>query len=843
MGAIHSLARRSLLARRARSLLTILGIGLGIGVLVAAVATNATLDGASAATVRDLLGRADLRVSALEERGLSSASVAAAASAPGVAVAAPQLGARTYLRPSATAGGSALRAPVTVLGVDPGLDPQVHDRPLVSGTALPSGEADAALVSEPLARADGLAVGDTITLEGAAEAEPVTLTVAGILAGPGEPDPGGRTVLMPLATASSLFASDRVSWVDVVAAEGTDPSAVEQALVDTLILEPYSLTTPAEAEAALSASTAGLRGTIALVAVVVLFGAAFLVFNTLAMTVVERVREVGLLRAAGMTRRQVRLLVLFQAGHLGVGGAIVGLVLGIGLAAAVTVLLGRAGPVAMGDLVLPPLGIGLALLIGLAVTAAAALEPAFVAGSIPPVEALKLRADLAAGRAVRLRWLVLVFLAVGAVGLLLVPGPGSAGGFLRPLAVYGILLVAVLAVPLILGPLGRIAGLLFAPVLPLEERLTRGALVRDRSRAALTVGALAVAVAMIVALGGVGASARAAADAWLAEVVPGTEVLVSIRPVTLDEPGMADLMADLRAVEGVERLSPIGRFAIAAGGYRLDAVAISGADFAADGRLRFVAGDSAAALAALDAGGATILPRAKADALGLGPGGTLTATTAGGPVALQVAGIVERSLPGDSGEAVLVGWPDASLLGALGADLFAVRYAPGAEASARPALDELAQTYALQPTGLDDVRGAVGSVLERMFGLLDSLAIVALVVAALGIVNTLSMNVLERVREIGVLRAAGLARRQVWRMVVVEAAILGLVGATVGATAGLAAAAILVLAAGGPVPVFDPAWLKLAAAVAGAVVISALAAAYPARIAGRIEIVRAVSFE
>lgn len=839
MGAIHSLARRSLLARRVRSLLTILGIGLGIGVLVAAVITNASLDGSAAATVRDQLGRADFRVSTLEERGLSAASVAAATSAAGVAIAAPELEARTYPRPSATAGGSALPAPVTVLGVDPGLDPRVHDRPLASGTGLPSDRADVALVSEALARADGLAVGDTITLEGAAEAEPAELTVVGILAGPGGSDPGGRIVVVPLATAQALLGTERVSRVDVVTAEGADPAAVEQALVAVLALEPYSLTTPAEARAALAASTAGLRGTMALVAVVVLFGAAFLVFNTLAMSVVERVREVGLLRAAGMTRRQVRLLVLFQAGHLGVAGAVVGLILGVGLAAAVTILLGLAGQVAMTDLVLPPLGIGLALLLGLAVTAAAALEPAFVAGSILPVEALRLRADLAAGRPVRLRWLVLVFVVVGAVGLLLVPGPASAAGYLRPLAVYGILLVAALAVPLVLGPLGRLAGLLFAPVLPLEERLTRGALVRDRSRAALTVGALAVAVAMIVALGGVGASARAAADAWLTEVVPGSEVLVSIRPVAPDEPQLADL----RAVEGVERLSPIGRFAIAVGGYRLDAAAISGADFATDGRLRFVAGDPAAALAALDAGGAAILPRARADALGLGPGGTLTVTTAGGPVALRVAGVVERSIPGESGEAVLVGWPDAPRLGSLGADLFAVRYAPGAEASARPALDELAREYALQPAGLDEVRGAVGTALGRMFGLLDALAVVALVVAALGIVNTLTMNVLERVREIGVLRAAGLTRRQVWRMVVVEAAILGLVGAVVGAAAGLAAAAVLVLATAGPAPVFDPSWWTLALAVVGAVALAMLAAAYPARVAGRIEIVRAVAFD
>jgi putative ABC transport system permease protein len=238
-----------------------------------------------------------------------------------------------------------------------------------------------------------------------------------------------------------------------------------------------------------------------------------------------------------------------------------------------------------------------------------------------------------------------------------------------------------------------------------------------------------------------------------------------------------------------------------------------------------------------------ILPGGRAEALGLAPGATLTATTAGGPVALVVAGVVERSLPGESGEALLVGWVDAPRLGALGADLLAVRYAAGAEATARPALDEVAVLYALQPATLDDVRGAVGSALGRVFGLLDVLAAVALVVAALGIVNTLTMNVLERVREIGVLRAAGLTRRQVWRMVVVEATILGLVGAVVGAVAGLVVSGVLVLAGAGTLAAFDPGWLTLGLAVAGAVALAALAAVYPARIAGRIEIVRAVSFE
>ena len=99
---------------------------------------------------------------------------------------------------------------------------------------------------------------------------------------------------------------------------------------------------------------------------------------------------------------------------------------------------------------------------------------------------------------------------------------------------YALLLVVVLLRRIVLGPLARVAGLPF-PACALEERLARAALARDRSRTALTVGALTMGLAMIVAIGGVAGSSRAAAAAWLAEVIPGDELVTSIRPVALDE--------------------------------------------------------------------------------------------------------------------------------------------------------------------------------------------------------------------------------------------------------------------------------------------------------------------
>ena len=193
-----------------------------------------------------------------------------------------------------------------------------------------------------------------------------------------------------------------------------------------------------------------------------------------------------------------------------------------------------------------------------------------------------------------------------------------------------------------------------------------------------------------------------------------------------------------------------------------------------------------------------ILPQARAQRLGLGLGDVLAVVGAGGPVELEVVGIVERSFPGRTGEAVLVGWPDAeAAFGVVGADAFAIRYAPDARSTAAPAVAELATSYALTVAPISAVEGALGDALDRVFGLLDLLAVAALVIAGLGIVNTLSMDTWERVRELGVLRAAGMSRRQVWRSVLVEGGILGLIGSVVGSATGVVVGIVLVAASGG----------------------------------------------
>jgi putative ABC transport system permease protein len=822
-----------------RTALTTAGVVLGVAVLYAGLATNAGIGAAVDRAVASLIGRADLRVAAFGETGLSDDTLAVVEGTPGVDVAAPSIERRTYLG-TGLFGPGPLPAPVTLVGIDPAAEPLVHDLTVASGASLgPPGEAGA-LVTATLAREDGLSVGSRLGVQGVDA--PVYLRVSGILAGDG-PWGGatGRAVITHMPIARSVFGDAGSTRIDLVLAPGIEPAAVVDAFRTGLLDQPYVLSTPDDLAAAMEASAGDFAATTALIAAVALFAGAFLIFNTLSMTVVERVRELGLLRAAGATRGQLTTYILLQASVIGVVGSAIGLLAGGALATGIALWMGSIGPLPIGGPVVRLDDAAAALAVGLGVTLAAAIEPARRAGRVAPVEALRARLDPPTARRARLRWLVAVFATVGVLGLLIWPRAAGEASMLRAFGVYAVLLVAALVVPLVLPLLARVAGVPFLLLSRLEERLARASVLRDRAQAALTVGALTVGLAMVVALGGVGQHARAAAGAWIDDVVPGDLVVTSIFPRAVDE----GIDETLSVLPGIASVSPIATFDLALGGHRLDGAAMVGADLGADGRLRLLAGERGVALAALDRGGAVIVPAGVAARDGLGLGSVLrVAADDGTALDLTVVGVAERTLPGRSGESLVVGWPDAEHLGIAGADAFAVRFLKPSSAVDQAALADEARSLALDTVPLDRIQGAVGEALDRVFGLFDVLSVVAVVVAALGIVNTLTMNVLERVREIGVLRAAGMTRHQVWRSVVVEAGITGLVGAICGVAAGVVIGGLMVVLAGGRWELADAVpWLAIGVAFVLGVTLAMLAAAYPARLASSVSIVRAVGYE
>ena len=832
---LTSLARRTLTARPLRSALTVFGVALGVGVLSASLTLSAGLDAAINRTVGDLVGNADLRVSSFLDRGLSDATVQQIETMAGVSVAAPIIEHRTFL---AATSGIAPDA-VTVIGVDPGRYADIHPLELVAGAQLARVDEPSALISERLAATDGYGLGSELTIQGAGT--PAHVRVVGIFQGAGPvAESAGRTIIVPIGVASDVFALSGVTRVDLSLNAETTVDMAVASLAGRITAEPYVLAAPADLAAGLRASTSDFMGTMAWLAAIVLLVGAFLIINTVSMTVGERAREVGLLRVAGATRGQILRFVLVGAAMLGTVGSALGLAFGVGmgvlLAGSVRALTGFTAEVTGFDIG----SLGLAFAVGLGVTIAGAVEPAIRAARISPVEALRARLDMPAVLRGRLVWLSVVLAFVAILGLLVWPAAAGNAGADRALAVYGILLAATLASPFLMPPLARLLGLPLALVLRLEERLARGSLGRDRSRTALTLGALVIGLSMVVALGWTAQAARLRATAWLEDVVPGDAVVTSIRAIGPGEP----VLSTLEAVPDVRRVSPIATFDLAYQGTRVDAAAIVGADFLADGRLTFTHGDREAALRGLDEGGSAVVPAAVAARLGLGMGDTIALTLGGGSTLdLRVTGIVARSIPSGSGEAILVGWRDASgTIGVSGAESFAVRFAPGAPDSSRAALEAAAGALALEVNPLERIEGAVSDALGRVFGLFDGLALLALLVAGLGIVNTLGMGVLERVREIGVLRAIGMSRRQASRMVVTEAMILGLAGTILGTLVGLGMGAVLLLLTGDFTPSMTLPWGSIGAAAVLGIGGSIVASYYPARVASRVSIISAVQF-
>src|SRR5262245_8540829 len=489
-----------------------------------------------------MVGRADLRVSGFLESGLSQGAVYQIATTDGVLDAAPVIEHRTF--PSGAPSGAVADA-ITVLGIDPASYLRLHDLPLVAGQALDRGDEPVVLVTEELASQDGYMVGSRMRLLGSDGL--LELRVIGIVPGFGPIGGSGRTVVMPIDVARSTFGLQGASRVDLRIVAGS-ATAVTTAL-QARMFEPYVLASPSDIARVLRASSASFQGTAALVAAIVLFVGAFLIVNTLSMTVGERAREVGLLRAAGGTRGQLSRFVFSGALFLGIVGSSLGALLGLGLAVLLAGIVGEATGIVPNLQSVDRAGMGTAAAVGIGITILAAIEPALAAARISPVEALRARFDLPSVRRARLSWIAFIFLVVAAIAMLAWPPVIASSQVPRAFAVYGVLLIATLLSPFLLQPLARLLGLPMLLVMRIEERLARGSLARDRSRTTLTLGSLVIGLAMIVALGWSAQAARASAFAWLEDVIPGDELVSSIRPVAADEP-VAD---ELAAGKGLER--------------------------------------------------------------------------------------------------------------------------------------------------------------------------------------------------------------------------------------------------------------------------------------------------
>lgn len=837
---LATLAWRGLLARPLRTSLAVIGVALGVAVVAATMITSAASDAALRSATADLLGSADVRLRAFADTGFTPRTVQSLRAVPEVAAAAPVSERRLIVHTDP--GEDEQVFTLLVIGIDPEIDARVREPRLVAGVPLSPDSPTDALVAASWAARSGLELGDQLRLDGRRQGMP-PLRIIGLMADTGFAAlERGEVLIMSRATLDESFEVPApIRYVDLDLGQG-DVSAPLARVTDGLD-EPFIVETAADAAERLASAQASFGSVAFLFGLVAMVVGAFLVGNTLAMTVGERTRELGLLRAAGTTSRQVLGLVLRQGLALGLAGSALGVIGGIVLAAGMIGFLSSTRAALVVGLPIPPLGLLLAFALGLGVTVAGAIVPAMRAARLSPLAALRSTRGSAPGLTDRLRTLVVAEMVVVLLAIFLVPIDRARTPLLPLVLSMALLLGGAIATAYVLEPMGRIIGRPFEWFFGAQGLLGRANLSRDRVRTGLTVGAMMIALAAVVALGTVAESARAGAERWVASILPGGHAIRSSVPLDVES-----FRPTFDATPGSQIASPVLELpAVRVVGEEQEEVILAGIDpnvFQDSGALIVTGAARADAYADLRNGGAVLVPASLAAREGIRVGDPMTLARPGAETSeFTVAGIIEYTIPARTPDgALLISAADArDRFGVTTASLWIMVARPEIAPSVFAAtVRETATQLAAQPLTARELAADLSRSLDRLVGLFDALALIAVVIGALGIVNTLGIGISERVREIAILRSHGMTVGQVQAMVVAEAAIMGAIAGVLAIVTGLAVAFALVsggasadLGGGLRLP-----WGLLIAVVLVGTGVAALAGLYPARVAASLPIVR-----
>ncbi|NMO90244.1 FtsX-like permease family protein [Actinomycetospora sp. TBRC 11914] len=844
-------AARSVAASKARMALSVVVVALGVGFVVATLVLSATINAAFTGLFTS--GAADVTASPraafaveVEDQAISgsvptlpAAAVDAVARTPGVAAAHGEVATQdvTVVDAAGHPVGPASGAPT--LGYN--WYPRAH--PIASLTAghAPDG-AGQVVLDAPSAAAAHLTLGAPVRLISPAATTPATLVG---LADPGSANPGVGLVFLDTPTAQSALLGQpgRFTAVTADAAPGTTDAALAPAVqhalgatVSVATREQQASSAAARVGAFLSTVTYALLG----IAAVALLVGSFLIVNTFTMLVAGRMRELGLLRAVGARRGQVTAMVLGEAVLVGLVGATVGLGAGIGLCAGLEAALRGFGiDLSSVGLVVPGVTVPAAYVLGIGVTVAAAYLPARRAGRAAPTEVLRESAaptETGTGRGRVLAGTAVLLLAAASLlgAALLTPRTGdlTLGGGLFALgaaaSLAGLVLIGPALARRVVSGLAAAYPRLFGAV----GRLARDNAARAPRRTATTAAALTVGVALVTGLGILASSLDTSIIAETSSSL-GADYVLSGRGGQPLAPQVTDAV---RAVPGV---ASITRQRYAPAGFRGAQVSLSGVDTAtldAATAPQYVAGDTGAV-----ARGQLDVDQASAAADGLAIGSPVHLTFVDGTPADLTVGAISKPPPGGGkdGSTFQVSLDTLSRYQPLARDFsLSVIAAPGAAAALGPALHQALasdpqvsiQNRADQQNAL---RGQVDLVLELLYGLLA----LAVVVAVLGVVNTLALSVIERRREIGLLRAVGATRAQIRSLIRLEALAVSLYGTVLGVALGFAwGAAGQRLLTGYGVTTLSVPWATVAALAVGGVLVGLVAAIAPARRAARADI-------
>jgi putative ABC transport system permease protein len=852
---------RSIRARSFRFLLSAFGIILGVAGLLAIRSTNQAALGSISKLFESTSGRAKLTITSAstDEGGFSMRALREVGKVGGIQVISPIVKAQSGLADKedtntidiglfgTNSGGLLLH------GIIPAMEQTTRDYKIVEGRFL-TDEPDVreVVLVESFARDEEIRIDDLIeiiTPNGVRE-----LRVVGMISrdGPGQTN-NGNFGIIPLETAQQMFnRGDDIDQIDIVPVN-PNPSTKELAsLRDAVQAEmgrDFSVTYPSGQGERMTQMLQNYQIGLNFMSGIALFVGAFLIYNAFAMTVVERTREFGMLRTIGMTRGQVTGQVFIEATLLGILGAGLGVGLGIVLARGLTRLMEVILNQEIGIVAISPADMTLSIVLGVGVTFLAAGIPAWQAGRISPMEALRVRGKSKEGWVIRFGWIGGVFLLASSIYILILnPFSYDVQFRLGSMTVFGLFTGATLLIPATVGVWEFVARPIMKLIYGASGNLGSRNIQRSRVRTTLTVAALMVGVAMVIMVRGMTASFAGDLNTWINAYLGGDIYVTSSVKLR------SDIGQRIESTEGVEAVTPIRYFNV---DWRTPSGDVEKLNFMAmDVRAytrvtNFVFSgeqiDTETAIQRLADEPTVFISSVLAEKYNLKIGDTVRLKSRSGYREFEIVGVVVDFY--NQGLVVQGGWETMQRYFRIDdASTFYVKVVPGVSVAKVQNMIEskYGKRYHLTLISNDSIRGQVITLMDQAFSMFDVMALISIVVGSLGVVNTLTMSVIERTREIGMLRAIGTTRGQVIKMVLAEAALMGVIGGLLGLSTGIVLARILFIGMttmSGYSLTFTLPQEAIWISVLIALLVSQVAAIPPALRAARVRILEAVQYE
>ncbi len=713
---------------------------------------------------------------------------------------------------------------------------------LASG-ALPTGPGEIAL-DESTAKKGGYRIGDTVTLSTPGKVSSLKAKLVGLVRfGSQGGLVGAALTIFDKSWMQDLFfhGRDVYTGISLTAAAGYSQAQVADAA--NTVLPPGDQAREGdkvakEGEDAIGKALGFINIFLLVFAAVAMVVGTFLIINTFSILVAQRSRELALLRAMGASRRQVNRSVLTEAFTVGLVGSTMGIAVGYLLAIGLKALFGAIGlDLGSASFPLEPRTVAVSYLVGLVVTMIAAYLPARRASKIAPVAAMRDDVALPESSLRRRMGAGVVLVLVGAA--LMVGGFARSGGsglLLIGLGMLVILIGVALMAPVLSRPLIKALGVVYRGGFGTVGRLATENSLRNPRRTAATASALMIGLTLVALMSILGASAKASTDKALnqtlvADFVVSNAVGAGFSPT---------IATKIEKLDGVEAVAAFRQGVGQIGG---DTVYPYGADPRALEKTLKIPMTAGVVSALADRSILVDTTTAKSHHYAVGD--TIDLKMQAGARRLVVAGVFKASAAIPASYLVSFDTLIKGGIKPLDSAVFITKQPGAASTKIRDEIDSIIKdnpTVTLKDQS--EFAAEQAKQINQFLYIIYALLGLAIIIAVLGIVNTLALSVIERTREVGLLRAVGLSRRQLRRMIRLESVNIAVLGAILGMVMGIAFGIALQRAISDRgVDVLSVPWLRLLVFVLLSAVIGVLAAVLPARRAAKLNVLTAITTE